>query len=100
MGLFDTIKGVARKAGAGVRRTVGNIAHGIRHVADLTKPVAIGVGRFVRDNHAPLAMIAKSLGDASGNKYAQAFGNAAMSASGMYATRQRLDAFNAAHRND
>ena len=95
MGLFDTISHVARKVGTGVQRGIGALAHGIRRIADITKPVVMGVGRFVQHHHAPLAMIAKGVGDMSGNETLRNVGNLAMSASGAYATRQRLDAFNA-----
>jgi hypothetical protein len=88
MGLWDSIRNLGNRVSTGLARTVGQIAHGVRRVADTTKPILMGAARFVRDNHAPLAMVAKGVGDMSGNDTMRAIGNAAMSASGMYGARQ------------
>ena len=77
------ISNVARKAGAGLRRGIGNLAHGVRRVADFTKPIAMGVGRFVADNHQPLSMLAHGIGEATGNPVMKGIGNAALIGSGL-----------------
>jgi hypothetical protein len=77
-GLFDTIRGFARKVGAGVSRGIGALAHGIRRVGDVTKPIAMGAARFVGTYHQPLSLALKAAGDLSGNQTMQNVGNAAM----------------------
>jgi hypothetical protein len=83
MGLFDTIKNLGRRAASGISRTVGQIAHGVRRVADVTKPVVMGAARFVRDHHQPLAMLAHGVGEATGHPALKNLGNAAMIGSGL-----------------
>lgn len=63
-----------------------------QRVGDTAKSVGLGIGRFVAQHHAPLAMLAKSVGDASGNPILQTAGNLAMAASGAYGLRQRMTA--------
>jgi hypothetical protein len=62
-----------------------------KKLGDTSKSVGLGIGRFVAQNHQPLAMLAKSVGDASGNPLLRAAGNLAMSASGYTAMRQRFN---------
>lgn len=87
MGLLSALwNGVQRLGTSGVWR----------RVADTSKSIAVGAARFVGQHHAPLALLAKSIGDQSGNPYLQGAGNAAVAGSTMYAMRQRLDRQNAA----
>jgi hypothetical protein len=82
MGLWDSIRNLGNRVSTGLARTVGQIAHGVRRVADTTKPILMGAARFVRDNHQPLAMLAHGLGEATGSPVMKNIGNAALIASG------------------
>jgi hypothetical protein len=79
-----------RSFGESVQRRVGQLAHGVRRVGEFLKPAGAAFGkaaRFVADHHQPLALLAKGVGDASGNTTLQNIGNAAVIGSSLATAR-------------
>lgn len=90
MPFFDSLQNFGRRLSDGIGRVVGQVAHGVRRVGEFVKPAGAVLGkaaRFVAQNHQPLALLAKGIGDASGNTTLQNIGNAAVIGSSLATAR-------------
>jgi hypothetical protein len=61
------------------RKIIGRIGPAVKHIGRF----AAKAGKFIADNHQPLAMIANGIGEATGHPVAKNIGAAAMIGSGL-----------------
>jgi hypothetical protein len=70
-----------KKAASAGKRIFGSFGDTLRKVADTTGRVVRGVGNFVIDNHQPISMLTRAVGDATNNETLKNVGTAAMAGS-------------------
>jgi hypothetical protein len=78
---------LAKKASSVGKRFVGSIGETVRKMSDTVGKVVRGVGNFVVENHQPISMLTRAVGDASGNDTMKSVGNAAMAGSAYLTTK-------------
>jgi hypothetical protein len=76
-----------QKAVSAGKRMFGTVGQTLRKFADTTGQVVRKVGRFIVDNHQPISMLTRAVGDATGNQTLQNFGSAAMAGSAYLTTK-------------
>jgi hypothetical protein len=76
-----------KKAASAGKRVFGSMGETLRRVADTTSKVVRGVGNFVVENHQPISMLTRAVGDVTGNEALKSVGNAAMAGSAYLTTK-------------
>jgi hypothetical protein len=79
--------GLLQKAASAGKRLFGHAGGVVRKLADTTSQVVRKVGNFAISNHQGLGLLAKGIGDASGNETLKKVGDAAMIGSAYLTTQ-------------
>jgi hypothetical protein len=76
-----------QKAASVGKRMFGTVGQTLRKFADTTGQVVRKVGNFVVDNHQPISMLPRAVGDATSNETLKNVGSAAMATSAYLTTK-------------
>lgn len=76
-----------KKAVSSGTRVLGGFGETLRKVGDYTAKVVRGVGNFVKENHQPVSMLVRAVGDATGNDTLKTAGDLAMAGSAYMTTK-------------